>query len=505
MAKKICVVGAGLAGGIIASKLAAAGHHVVLVEQGTEPAPLMPDDETWEGGGLKSAFTRGEGIGGSSNFWHGGLIVLDESDFSGASPAGTPKYPVEYAQMREYYAQALRVMSNGEITLDDLHPRGVEEAPFRIDGERFELKPLIFPSSPFSTKGLIEDARQRHGLEVVTLTVDSLLFSDPDRVTGVEGVHPGENRRVQVMADVVVLCAGGIGSPKILLKAAESNPALKRLPIGKHLIDHPTGFVFKAKLKRRLNLTTMLGAAYGNSGHYRRRWGIKLKANHLGEAGERNHALYLRPAFTMRNPRDYNALKNKLVWHRGKKVTLWEKLQLFRYVDLLIEALNFRWGLFPSVRHVAGFVFAEQFPGSEHEIKLERDGRFTVHWNVSREDDDSLKKFLISFLESHRDLVDAYVLFPGLLDSGAHHSGGCRMAATEADGVVDDNLRVFGTGNLFVADGSVLAFNGHANTGLTIGAFALMCSDAVAQHLRAGELPSGLDLTRARPTLAPGQ
>jgi choline dehydrogenase-like flavoprotein len=204
----------------------------------------------------------------------------------------------------------------------------------------------------------------------------------------------------------------------------------------------------------------------------------------------------------MRNPRDYNALKNKLVWHRGKKVTLWEKLQLLRYVDLLMEALNFRWGLFPSVRHVAGFVFAEQFADAEHRIDLERDGRFTVHWSVSRDDEDSLKRFLVAFLESHRDLIDEYVLFPGLLDSGAHHSGGCRMASSEIDGVVDDNLRVFGMSNLFVSDGSVLAFNGHANTGLTIGAFAVMCADAVLEHV-GGPAVATADTSRRRSTPVP--
>jgi len=52
------------------------------------------------------------------------------------------------------------------------------------------------------------------------------------------------------------------------------------------------------------------------------------------------------------------------------------------------------------------------------------------------------------------------------------------MNATE--GVVDDDLRVFGTDNLSVADGFALAYSGHANTSLTIAALALKCCDAVA-------------------------
>jgi choline dehydrogenase-like flavoprotein len=479
MAKKICIVGGGLAGGIVAAKLAAAGHAVTLLEQGTLPKPLMPTDETWEGGGLKSTFTRGEGLGGSSNFWHGGLIVLDESDIDGRSPAGTTtKFPISYEQLREHYREAAELLSGGEIRLDDLAP-AARTGVIDVDETFFEFKPLIFPSDPFSTRGLLEAARDRHGLEIVPFTADTVLFSEASRASAVEGFHHGEGRRMRIPADVVVICAGGIGSPKILLKAATTNPLLTRLPIGKNLIDHPTGFVFKAKLKRRRNLKAMFGTPYGQSGRFRRRWGLKLRAEHLDTALERNHALYLRPAFTMRNPRDYNALKNKLVWHRGKKVTLWEKLQLIKYLDLLMEALNFRFGVFPSVRHVAGFVFAEQLPDAENAITLKPDGTFTVHWSISRENNESLRRFLMAFFERHPDLFEEFVLFPDLLDSGAHHSGGCRMASTESEGVVDADLRVFGTENLFVADGSVLGFSGHANTGLTIAALALRCCETV--------------------------
>ena len=73
MGKKICVIGSGLAGGIVASKLAAKGHCVTLVERGNAPMRLIATDETWEGAEPKVSFTRGTGIGGTSNFWHGGL------------------------------------------------------------------------------------------------------------------------------------------------------------------------------------------------------------------------------------------------------------------------------------------------------------------------------------------------------------------------------------------------------------------------------------------------
>ncbi|MDB4912940.1 MAG: oxidoreductase [Gemmatimonadetes bacterium] len=489
--KRVCIVGGGLAGGIVAARMAAAGHRVTLIEQGMTPAPLMPTDETWEGDGLKSAFTRGEGLGGSSNFWHGGLIALDASDIEAPGcPGGSPKYPISYARLCGYYRQALHLLSDAEISMDDLTAADGEGVSVAIDQALFEPKVLIFPSKPFSTKSLLENAQRRDGLEIVTMTADTLLFDGESRATAVQGIAHPSGQSTTVAADLFVLCAGGIGSVKVLLNAAAVNPALAKLPIGRNITDHPTGFVFKAKLKARRNLKRMFGSAYGKTGHFRRRLGIKLKDDSLGIAAHRNHALYLRPAFSMRNPRDYNVLKNRLVWHRGAKITLWEKLQLFRYLDLLMEALNFRFGVFPSVRYIAGFVFAEQFPAETNCIVRDADGRFTIHWRISKPDTASLEGFLGAFLHSQKDLVEEFVLFSDLLDSGAHHSGGCRIASTPTDGVVDEDLRVFGTTNLFVADGSVLAYTGHANTGLTIAAFALMCVDSLQRELTADRLPT---------------
>jgi len=59
----------------------------------------------------------------------------------------------------------------------------------------------------------------------------------------------------------------------------------------------------------------------------------------------------------------------------------------------------------------------------------------------------------------------------------AHLVGGCRMGATERDGVVDRNLRSFAVDNLYVTDGSVLPTQGAANPALTIMALAARCAD----------------------------
>jgi cholesterol oxidase len=57
-----------------------------------------------------------------------------------------------------------------------------------------------------------------------------------------------------------------------------------------------------------------------------------------------------------------------------------------------------------------------------------------------------------------------------LLDvpSTAHILGGCVIAASAAEGVVDSRHRVFGYRNMYICDGSVLAANLGVNPSLTI-------------------------------------
>jgi len=477
----ICVIGAGLAGGIVASKLAAIGYRVTLIEQGQAPGPDIPEDEDWEGADLRSLFTRGQGIGGSSNFWHGGLIALDPSDIEGRSPhGGGPKFPISHAHLCHYYRSALEVMADRYVSLDDLVPETMEVDGIPLDRTDFRLKPMFFPRSPYSTKGIVQAAERERGLRVISgFRAERLTFSESSEVEAVEGVVSDGGGRTKVAADVFVICAGGVGSPKILLRSAAGSARLSELPVGRSLIDHPTGFVFKARLRRRMNLRSLFGEVQQRDNPFRRRLGFVLREERLEIAGDRNHALYLRPAFSLRDPTAYSTLKSKLVAHRGRKLRPGDILELLRHGDLLAEAVNFRFGLLTSVRYVAGFVFAEQMDFRDNAITLGSDQRFRIRWDIAPDDSASLTRFLEAFKSRHDGMFENVALFPQLLGSGAHHSGGCRMAANPSSGVVGRDLRVFGVSNLFVADGSVLGYSGHANTGLTIVAMALKCVDEV--------------------------
>lgn len=66
---------------------------------------------------------------------------------------------------------------------------------------------------------------------------------------------------------------------------------------------------------------------------------------------------------------------------------------------------------------------------------------------------------------------------------GAHASATCRMSLSDADGVVDPNMQVHGTENLYVCSNAVFPSIAAANPTLTVAALAVR----LASYFTAGE------------------
>jgi choline dehydrogenase-like flavoprotein len=79
------------------------------------------------------------------------------------------------------------------------------------------------------------------------------------------------------------------------------------------------------------------------------------------------------------------------------------------------------------------------------------------------------------------------------IDRYAHLVGGCRMGASPQDSVVDRDHRVWGTTNVFVADGSVMPTQGSANPALTIMALAARLAERLGD---ASVTPAGAQARR---------
>ena len=74
---------------------------------------------------------------------------------------------------------------------------------------------------------------------------------------------------------------------------------------------------------------------------------------------------------------------------------------------------------------------------------------------------------------------EIYDLKNFISDAGYHHIGGTRMGENKKNSVVDKNLKVHDTKNLFVCGSSIFTTGGHANPTLSIVQLSLR----LANHL----------------------
>lgn len=85
----IAIVGAGLAGGLLAEELGKWARVTVFERGGSEPT--RPDHPIIERHPLGLYPSYGYGLGGTTNIWHGGLLAMRPEEYGGIGPTRFPR------------------------------------------------------------------------------------------------------------------------------------------------------------------------------------------------------------------------------------------------------------------------------------------------------------------------------------------------------------------------------------------------------------------------------
>jgi choline dehydrogenase-like flavoprotein len=139
------------------------------------------------------------------------------------------------------------------------------------------------------------------------------------------------------------------------------------------------------------------------------------------------------------------------------------------------------------------FFMTEQLPNPLSRVELSENkyDRFgypvaRVNWQLSQDDITSFQRYhdlLLASVGANSTIAstrtDSIAEWVTSVSSAAHHLGTARMAHTAKDGVVDSNLKIFASENVWVCDGSVFPTAGSANPSLTICALG----HRLANHL----------------------
>jgi choline dehydrogenase-like flavoprotein len=304
-----------------------------------------------------------------------------------------------------------------------------------------------------------------------------------------------------VNARLYVLAAGGIENARVLLLSRRSQPAglgnaedlvgrffMERLTGRIGFIAPPNGdFVGRLALYRQLKLAdTSVKAVLCPSADVVRREGLLNCAFYLVPDSRAGCSDGVRAAATLYRAIRRRPLPAGLAAHAGAALRGLPDVARARAPT----------GRRPQPEVVALRVQAEQAPNPESRVSLDeaRDSvglpRARVDWRIGERDRSSIRRvqeILDQELRSRglgrieKKLGDENP--PSLFLGSFHHMGTTRMHESPKHGVVDQNCRVHGVENLFVAGSSVFPTSGFANPTLTVVALSLRLADHIKGRL----------------------
>lgn len=302
------------------------------------------------------------------------------------------------------------------------------------------------------------------------------------------------DRTIEVRADTFIIAAGALETPRLLLNSGRGSGqgfGTGAAATGRYLMDHPVGYFSQIVFHK--HQTGALGPPVTD---VRSLTGFALTPELQKRFGLPNHYVFVRPGTgPARVPNDL--LRSFLGVRKVTDLSPRQLLPLLTNRYILQRVVRERLGVGTATRYGDIYVMAEQAPNHASKVVLfdrNRD-RFgypiaQVDWQMPQDEWDHFDRYFsliakgLGADERVASLrLDAAEEWPQVLSSAAHHLGTARMAATPRRGVVDPNLRVFGSSNLFVCDGSVFPTAGGTNPSLTISALALRLGAHVARTL----------------------
>ena len=498
MKPRVCIVGSGPGGAIAALELArSSSATVIIVDTDQIDAPYSQPAETKlqevnMGASFNQEVVRAFGYGGSSNLWHGVFTKMDEEDWRFIDLAAGAEISTElksfYGELKHAFGELpcnASVRAPGKSLGNNLYKELELSGKFRSKDFFIQKRPLRTRDKLLSLKHTCED------ISFVENATALYLVGSPDNPSQATSLVVNVNGQKQtVEADYFILSAGALETPRIVLQGnQEGNFSVENENIGRSLFDHPWTVVGEIVSKRgffRLGLSDVYSAP-----GLRYRVGYRLQESIDKPQIGTNHCIAFKPLFFG----DFTLFKDAMKAIISVKPTIKSILGLFvRFKTRDIFASLFlliceKFGLGVLIRRSLVFCYLEQPIRAESSVSLgnccDSLGRRipSINWMVGNEEAESIalvQGTLSGVLsKSERFLFNSYDNASDTLASGAHHAGTMRIGQNERQGVVDKDLKMFGTKNVFVCDSSIFPNYGNSNPTLTLSSFSLR----LARHL----------------------
>jgi choline dehydrogenase-like flavoprotein len=502
----VCIIGAGLSGQIVASKIN--NKKIIIVDSGKISFSKDVQNLNYiEMGGLgfrENNTNRVRQLGGSANMWANQLMYLDKYEIEDRNWLGENlSWPLSYDELKKNYSEVIRnihgkTLENPFNNVDDKFFFSVLENEF-LNEKNISFVNCMWPNkvekyninSKF-TKKIIHN-KNIDFISNFTAT-DFIINENKEKLT--EIFFQSESKKISIKANIFVLACGAIENARILLNNKLKFKILDNKNLGKYFMDHVKVDLGYIRSKKKLPLSILLGIKYHN---FDLRKCIKVSENFQKKKAILSCHSYINPIYEESEEILFlNFLKEI------KKIIKLEGIPKFRFKKMnfknILEQLYFKVPPQNSNSMINSFLRSilckknsylsfnklkvsfqgEQLPNINSKIFLsDKVDKYNqkiaiIDWKLDKIDYESQKEFikiLNNKFYSHNFLTFEENPNQKILDV-SHHSGTTRMSNSKLDGVVDKNCKYHDLKNLYICGSSVFKTIGSGNTGLSIMAIS---------------------------------
>jgi len=497
---EVCIVGAGAAGITLGREFIDSGFRVVLLESGDtdfrEATQALYDGTNigrryFEPGdvGLRLRY-----FGGATNHWGGWCAIPDPVDFEVREGIRYSGWPFTRKHLEPWYRRAQDVLQLGPYGYGpsdwDISSADIP-APF--NGPHFACQVVQVNETRFGPD-YGPELRQAQRL-IVYLNANALRFETSDSNDTVQSLSVGvlPDHRFTVRARIYVVAAGGIENARLLLLSGKDGG--NGLGNGRDLVgrffmvhlEYPGGLVILADPMHPKFTTGDQGFSVDRSGSLRKFVPYFCLSE---DSREKLQLPQLRILFSKVPTEGADQGGNVLSYVRS----------MIGKIDDVASAILCQTP-FKTSGHTALSVYcsSEQMPNPDSRIGLgpttDSFGlrKVTINWQLTPHDKRGMAaghRLLgteigrVGLGRFWSAVTDDDGAWPRRMFGNQHTIGTTRMHRDPASGVADENCRVHGVQNLYVAGSSVFPTEGTANPTLTIVAMSLRLADHIKEKLK---------------------
>jgi choline dehydrogenase-like flavoprotein len=472
---------------------------------------------------------RARFLGGTSHFWHipiGGhqlgvrLRALDPIDFEQRDWVPYSGWPFDRSHLEPFYRRAHQLCRIGPFSYQPDDWRSPDNPlPVHFTGRRLDTTIFQFADRKIFYKDHVAELDRADNISIFTHANCVNVASDENAQT-VDHLDFAclNGLRFQARAKVYILATGGIEVPRLLLlsnQVQKNGLGNHHDLVGRFFMEHPhlwSGTLIPASLE--ISNTTGLYRIH-RVGNVPVMGKLTLKEHVIRKERLLNYTVSIHPDFA----ESYNLHKREFPEGVRSAMELRSAVrsrkipkQLFQHsLNILKDLPEVVSGAFGRPRseflkqYAAGreiIVYrlnhmAEQAPNPESRVLLDNEkdalgqNRIALNWKLTEQDMDSMiRAQQVIDEELRRNGLGRLSIRmqgtapPADIHGGWHHMGTTRMHVDPRKGVVNEQCRVHGISNLFIAGASVFPTGGYANPVLTTLAVTLRLADHLKEVLK---------------------